>query len=83
MAYRYEFNAKTLEKQTGYFYGYKRPYGGVGIRNEIYIIPTVGCVNNVCMRLANEAQSLVSGTMSDDIEDTSDELASGQLQIEI
>ena len=63
VAYRYEFNAKTLEKQTGYFCGYKRPYGGVGIRNEIYIIPTVGCVNDVCIRLAKEAQSLISGSI--------------------
>ena len=63
VAYRYEFNAKTLEKQTGYFYGYKRPYGGVGIRNEIYIIPTVGCVNDVCIRLAKDAQSLISGSI--------------------
>ena len=31
----------------------------------------------------DDIESLVSGTMSDDIEDTSDELASGQLQIEI
>ena len=33
------------------------------MRNEIYIIPSVGCVNNVCMRLAKEAQSLVTGNL--------------------
>ena len=29
------------------FRGYRRSNGKVGIRNEIWIIPTVGCVNNV------------------------------------
>ena len=45
------------------FRGFKRAYGRAGIRNEIYIIPTVGCVNNVCMRLAKEAQAFVSGSI--------------------
>ena len=63
MAYRYAFNAKTPEKTKRTFQGFKRKKGRAGIRNEIYIIPTVGCVNNVCIRLANEAQSLVRGTI--------------------
>ena len=63
VAYRYEFNANIPVKTTQTFQGFKREKGRAGIRNEIYIIPTVGCVNNVCMRLANEAQSLVSGTI--------------------
>ncbi len=63
VAYRYEFNAAIPNKTTQTFQGFKRQKGRAGIRNEIYIIPTVGCVNNVCMRLAKEAQSLVSGTI--------------------
>ena len=63
VAYRYEFNAAIPNKTTQTFQGFKREKGRAGIRNEIYIIPTVGCVNNVCMRLAKEAQSLVSGTI--------------------
>ncbi|MBO5737433.1 MAG: altronate dehydratase, partial [Clostridia bacterium] len=63
VAYRYEFNAAIPTKTTQTFQGFKRKKGRAGIRNEIYIIPTVGCVNNVCMRLANEAQSLVQGTI--------------------
>ena len=63
VAYMYEFNAYKPEKSQATFWGYKREKGRAGIRNEIYIIPTVGCVNNVCMRLAKEAQSLVSGTI--------------------
>ena len=63
VVYMYEFNAKAMEKSSAAFMGYKRKNGRAGIRNEIYIIPTVGCVNNVCMRLAKKAQSLVKGSI--------------------
>ncbi|MBE7077465.1 MAG: altronate dehydratase [Clostridiales bacterium] len=63
VAYRYEFNANKPEKSSATFKGYKREKGRAGIRNEIYIIPTVGCVNNVCIRLANEAQKYVQGSI--------------------
>ena len=45
------------------FMGYRRPYGETGIRNEIYIIPTVGCVNQVCIKMCQQAQKLVNGTL--------------------
>ncbi len=38
------------------FDGYERSDGAVGIRNEVWIIPTVGCVNKVCSRLAAEGR---------------------------
>jgi altronate hydrolase len=44
--YSYNFSAEKVEKRTQTFMGYKRANGRAGIRNEIYIIPTVGCVNN-------------------------------------
>lgn len=34
------------------FDGYRRKNGDVGIRNEIWIIPTVGCVNGIINQLA-------------------------------
>mgnify|MGYP001109366231 FL=1 len=34
------------------FKGYRRKNGEVGVRNEIWIIPTVGCVNGVVNQLA-------------------------------
>ncbi len=34
------------------FMGYRRSDGQVGIRNQIWIIPTVGCVNGICQTLA-------------------------------
>ena len=36
------------------FMGYRRPTGDVGIRNEVWIIPTVGCVNKIAQRLAEK-----------------------------
>ena len=34
------------------FKGYRRANGEVGIRNEVWIIPTVGCVNGIANQLA-------------------------------
>ena len=42
--YHYQFQPVSLPPREGSFWGYPRPWGGVGIRNEIYICPTVGCV---------------------------------------
>ncbi len=63
VAYRYEFSAEIPEKTTQTFLGFKRKQGRAGIRNEIYIIPTVGCVNDVCRRLEKKAQALVQGSI--------------------
>lgn len=35
------------------FNGYRRKNGDVGIRNEVWIVPTVGCVNGIAERLAS------------------------------
>lgn len=43
------------------FDGYVRADGRVGTRNEIWLIPTVGCVANVCARLATEASRMHVG----------------------
>ena len=45
------------------FLGYRRHDGKVGIRNEIWIIPTVGCVNDVAKALVKENQDLVAGSI--------------------
>mgnify|MGYP003700566623 FL=1 len=36
------------------FMGYRRADGRVGVRNEIWILPTVGCVANTAERIARE-----------------------------
>ena len=61
--YSYNFYAESFEKGKATFKGYKRKHGRAGVRNDIYIIPTVGCVNNVCIRLAKECQSLIGGSI--------------------
>ncbi len=58
--YTYEPNfagEKCTEDVT--FMGYNRKNGKVGVRNEIWIIPTVGCVNNVASRIAELSKDLV------------------------
>ena len=42
-----------VEKRNLTFKGYRRKNGDVGIRNEIWIIPTVGCVNGIAGQLAD------------------------------
>ncbi len=58
--YSYEPNLadeKFTEDVT--FMGYNRDNGKVGVRNEIWIIPTVGCVNNVASKIAELSKGLV------------------------
>ncbi len=42
----------TFEKRT--FNAYIRENGLIGIRNEIWIVPTVGCVNGIAQRIVDE-----------------------------
>ncbi len=54
----YEYNpipceVKKAEKEL-FFLGYERESGEVGIRNEVWIIPTVGCVNKIAEKIAKE-----------------------------
>ena len=41
--------------ESATFLGFNRPGGKVGVRNEIWVIPTVGCVNNVATAIARKA----------------------------
>ncbi len=43
--------------------GFRRKDGKVGIRNEIWIIPTVGCVNDIAKAMVRENQDLVTGSI--------------------
>jgi len=43
------------------FLGYARASGAAGVRNEIWVIPTVGCVNKIAERIAALARSRVEG----------------------
>ncbi len=48
------------------FDGYVRPDGNVGIRNEIWIVPTVGCVNGICENLVKRSARLLGSNSSVD-----------------
>lgn len=62
--YTYKPENCVLPKQeTRTFEGYLRPDGRVAVRNEIWIIPTVGCVNDVAKLLASSNQDLVKGSI--------------------
>lgn len=42
----------NIKKDNRTFKGYVRKNGEVGVRNEIWVVPTVGCVNGIAERLA-------------------------------
>jgi altronate hydrolase len=50
------------------FQGYKRRNGDVGIRNEIWIVPTVGCVNGVGESMLQAFKNELRGPEIDGIE---------------
>ena len=64
----YSYNPKFNELEStedAFFQGYRRKDNKVGVRNEIWIIPTVGCVNNVGMAIEKKAQRKIEGSIED------------------
>ena len=65
-AHDYEYHPthpKLEAREPVTFMGYPRKVGRPGIRNELWIIPTVGCVNDIAKALAEKAQKLVGGSV--------------------
>ena len=54
---------ESKHQDPAVFMGYPRAKGRPGIRNELWILPTVGCVNNVALALAEKAQALTGGSV--------------------
>ncbi|MCQ2201024.1 MAG: altronate dehydratase family protein [Bacteroidales bacterium] len=50
----------AAEKQLT-FKGYLRKNGNVGVRNEIWVIPTVGCVNGIVNQIVDALKSETNG----------------------
>lgn len=64
LEYEYHPANEILEKtEHRFFQGYRRKDGTVGVRNEIWIIPTVGCVNNVASLIAEKAKVYQTGNI--------------------
>ena len=63
LEYTYNPAHETLEiaNKNLTFKGYKRKNGDVGVRNEIWIIPTVGCVNGIVNQLADQLRRETEG----------------------
>ena len=54
---------ETEEKAPHFFKGFLRENGKAGIRNDIWIIPTVGCVNGIAQNLARAAGKCCRGSV--------------------
>lgn len=62
--YAYEpDNAPLAPTDDVLFQGYRREDGRAAVRNEIWIIPTVGCVNNVATAIERRAQKFKTGAI--------------------
>ncbi len=65
LEYEYEpADIPPVEGEKATFRGFRRKDGRVGIRNEIWIVPTVGCVNEVAESVAAKAREFISGSVS-------------------
>ncbi len=61
LSYRYNPDFSEISSTPhGTFMGYLRENGDVGIRNEVWIIPTVGCVNSVVKAIENGSKQFKS-----------------------
>lgn len=60
--YEWHTSVPQQEKQQpAFFQGFARKDRRPGIRNELWILPTVGCVNGIAKALASRAGHLASG----------------------
>lgn len=55
--------AQRPQPGAGKFQGFQRRDGRVGTRNEIWVLPTVGCVARTAQRIAAAANRHLSGTV--------------------
>lgn len=60
--YNPNFAKPTIDAKT--FQGYVRSDGRVGIRNELWVIPTVGCINNAANIIAQKAREFYPQTFA-------------------
>ena len=67
LEYKYEPSSCHFERspegeveKSPSFFGFRRADGQVGIRNQIWVIPTVGCVNGVCQQIVERFKSVIS-----------------------
>ncbi len=62
-SYTYNYKAFIPESKKGTFMGFRREGRNAGIRNEILIIPSVGCVNGVAKAIEKAAAEYINGSI--------------------
>lgn len=67
-SYNPELHELAHQPRNLTFQGYRRKNGQVGIRNEIWIVPTVGCVNGIAEQIIREFRAEVNPTDLEGIE---------------
>lgn len=67
--YTYEKSPKdeVSVKKPSTFLGYRRSNGDVGTRNDLWIIPTVGCVNEIGERISQKFQNETKQIYAEDV----------------
>ena len=60
-SYQPQFNVAPAKIEARTFAGYLRADGRVGIRNELWIIPTVGCVNGIANQIRDKFLAQLGG----------------------
>ncbi|MGL5701800.1 MAG: UxaA family hydrolase, partial [Cetobacterium sp.] len=66
-SYSPEFCEKILKTSERKINVYKRKNGDVGIRNELWIVPTVGCVNGIAQRIKEDLMREIGDLKIDNI----------------
>lgn len=67
LEYKYEpsFDASEADvpadQKPVTFKGFRRADGQVGVRNQIWVIPTVGCVNGICQQIVERFKAEIAG----------------------
>ncbi|MBQ7709650.1 MAG: altronate dehydratase [Bacteroidales bacterium] len=64
LEYKYEpigVAGPAVGHATRTFKGYRRADGQVGVRNQIWVIPTVGCVNGICQEIVDRFKEEIAG----------------------
>ena len=70
LEYKYEpkLDEVTFDQRNLKFKGYRRKNGDVAIRNEVWIVPTVGCVNGIGERMLAQLRAEVGDLKVDALE---------------
>lgn len=61
-------NKNSFKNRNLTFMGYNREDGNVGIRNELWIVPTVGCVNGIADKIIERFKESVVELVTDNVQ---------------